>query len=117
MKDLYKKALEAYIAMLEIHINTKTTDALFHRETEAMYEKLFETAHSIGERHVDLGWCLTDDDLAKQKQDAYALIKNLRQEMERYTEDNQISIGTEDMLWSLAGDLEDIEGTARGFIS
>jgi hypothetical protein len=47
MKDLYLKAIKAYIEMLEIHIDTKTKDLLFHEKTADFYEKLFDTAHQI----------------------------------------------------------------------
>jgi hypothetical protein len=47
MKNLYKKALEAHNAMLELHIDTKTSDAIFHKETETFYETLFDVAHEI----------------------------------------------------------------------
>gem|GEM_PF-1757173 len=47
MKELYQKALKAYLEMLEIHIDTKTTDVVFHEKTGDFYEKLFSIAHSI----------------------------------------------------------------------
>jgi len=47
MKELHQKALEAYTEMLQIHIDTKTTDLLFHKETESFYDTLFEVAHKI----------------------------------------------------------------------
>ena len=37
----YQKALKAYLEMLEIHIDTKTTDIVFHEKTQDFYEKLF----------------------------------------------------------------------------
>ncbi|MDP2395834.1 MAG: hypothetical protein Q8M44_02870 [bacterium] len=54
MKELHLKAIKAYIEMLTIHIDTKTSDVEFHKETESFYESLFEVAHKIGEKHVDL---------------------------------------------------------------
>jgi hypothetical protein len=47
MKTLYEKAIKAYIEMLELHIDTKTTDIVFHKETELFYETLFNIAHNI----------------------------------------------------------------------
>jgi len=47
MKQLYQKALTAYLEMLEIHIDTKTTDIVFHEKTADFYEKLFNIAHQI----------------------------------------------------------------------
>jgi hypothetical protein len=54
MKTLYKEALQAYTDMLLLHIDTKATDVVFHKETEEFYESLFEVAHKIGEKYVDL---------------------------------------------------------------
>jgi hypothetical protein len=47
MKELYIKALEAYINMLHIHIDTKSKDSDFHKETEMFYTTLFDIAHNI----------------------------------------------------------------------
>jgi len=47
MKNLYEKALLAYTNMLTLHIDTKTTDSLFHSETENYYNVLFDIAHQI----------------------------------------------------------------------
>ncbi|MFC1797789.1 hypothetical protein ACFLY2_01030 [Patescibacteria group bacterium] len=47
MKDLHEKAIKAYIDMLTIHIDTKTTDSTFHEKTEGFYDTLFEVAHTI----------------------------------------------------------------------
>jgi hypothetical protein len=33
--------------MLEIHIDTKSTDVVFHEKTGDFYEKLFSVAHAI----------------------------------------------------------------------
>lgn len=116
MKDLHKKALEAYIKMLTIHIDTKTSDALFHWETEGYYEKLFEVAHRIWEKYVDLDGKLLDKSLDEKKKEANETIKSLIKEIENYKENNEVSLWTEDLLWSLANDLEDIEGSSRAFI-
>ena len=42
MKETYIKILKAYLEMLEIHINTKTIDPIFHQKTQEFYEKLFD---------------------------------------------------------------------------
>jgi DNA-binding ferritin-like protein len=55
MQEIYKKALASYLEMLEIHIDTKTKDATFHEKTNEFYDVLFDVAHKIGERYVDLG--------------------------------------------------------------
>ncbi len=116
MKELYQKALKAYLEMLEIHIDTKTTDVVFHEKTGDFYEKLFEVAHSIWERYVDLDGKLREDSLEEKKKRANEIISNLKKEIETYHEKNEITLGTEDLLGGLADELEDIEGTSKGFI-
>jgi len=116
MKNLHQKAIEAYIEMLEIHIDTKTTDAEFHKETEEFYETLFEVAHKIWEKHVDLWWKLSEKTLDEKKQRANTIISNMRKDIESYHKDNEITLWTEDLLWSLANDIEDIEGSSKAFL-
>lgn len=115
MEKLYKKALKAYLEMLEIHIDTKTTDVVFHETTSDFYEKLFEIAHLIWEKHVDLGWNLREDSLVEKKKRANEIIKGLRKDIEEYKENHKISLWTEDLLGSIANDLENIEWTSKGF--
>lgn len=117
MKDLYLKAIKSYIEMLEIHINTKTVDTTFHKETENFYNTLFDVAHKIWEKYVDLGSHLRNDDLLSQKEKANEVIKNLKKEIEKYKENNETTLWTEDLLWALANSLEDIEWTSRSFLA
>ena len=116
MKDLHQKALQAYLEMLQIHINTKTSDLVFHEKTADFYEKLFEIAHQIGERYVDLDGQLRDDSLESQKQRAHDIIKSLKTDIENYVENNSLTLGTDDLLWGLADELEDLQGTSKAFI-
>ncbi len=116
MNNLYKKALEAYNEMLEIHIDTKTLDADFHKETESFYESLFDLAHNVWEKHVDLWWQLDGASLEEKKKRANEIIVNMRKEVETYAANNEITLGTEDMLGSLANNLESIEWTSRAFL-
>ena len=116
MKELYKKALEAHNSMLELHIDTKTSDAIFHKETESFYETLFNVAHEIWEKYCDLWGKLTDFSLQEKKNKANSIIKNLRKDLENYKDNNEISLWTEDLLWSLANNLENIEWTSKWFI-
>lgn len=115
MKELHKKALEAYLEMLEIHISTKTEDTEFHKATEGFYETLFDVAHKIGEKYVDLGGKLSSENLEAKKKKATKLIKEIRKEIEKYAQKEEITLGTEDLLGSLANSLEDIEGTSLSF--
>jgi len=116
MNELYKKAINAYIEMLSIHISTKTEDVVFHWETENFYEILFNVAHEIWEKHVDLWNNILNSSIDEKKKKAYAIIKNIREEIEQYKKSNNVTLGTEDLLWSLANDLENIEWTSRSFI-
>ena len=116
MNDLYKKAIEAYTEMLQIHIDTKTLDADFHKETEVFYESLFDLAHDVWEKHVDLWGQLNNSSLEEKKKRANEIIMNMRKEVESYAKNNEMSLGTEDMLGSLANTLEDNEWTSRAFL-
>lgn len=116
MKELHLKAIKAYIEMLSIHIDTKTSDSEFHKDTESFYETLFEVAHKIWEKHVDLWGKLSDDNLEYKKKKANEIIVNIRKEIENYKENNEVTLWTEDLLWSLANSLEDIEWTSRAFL-
>ncbi|NVP17997.1 hypothetical protein HUU51_04740 [Candidatus Gracilibacteria bacterium] len=116
MKELHQKALEAYTEMLQIHIDTKTTDLLFHKETESFYDTLFEVAHKIGERYVDLDGELVGGSLSSKKKRANEIIANLKREIEDYQANNELTLGTDDLLGGLADDLEDIEGTSKAFL-
>jgi len=40
----------------------------------------------------------------------------IRFEIESYHKDNEITLWTEDLLWSLANDIEDIEGSSKAFL-
>lgn len=115
MKNLYLKALKAYLEMLEIHIDTKTSDLVFHEKTWDFYEKLFEIAHSIWERYVDLDWKLRDDSLDLKKQKSLEILKSLLKDIEDFWENNKLSYGTDDLLWWIADDLEDLIWTAKWF--
>lgn len=116
MKELYLKALKSYIEMLEIHINTKTLDTTFHKETESFYNTLFDVAHKIWEKYIDLDWRIREDNLLSQKERANKIISELKKSIELYKKDNEVTLWTEDLLWSLANSLEDIEWTSKSFL-
>jgi len=83
MRDLHLKAIESYIEMLSIHIDTKTSDADFHKSTESFYEALFEVAHRLWEKYVDLWGKLSDTSLEEKKQRVNSIIKNIRKEIDK----------------------------------
>lgn len=117
MKELHLKALKAYLEMLEIHIDTKTQDLVFHEKTADFYEKLFSIAHQIWERYVDLDGKLRNESLDDKKKRANEIIKNLRLELEKFEKDNDLSLWTQDLIWWLADELEDIEWTSKWFLN
>ncbi len=118
MKKLYKKAIEAYVEMLMIHIETKTKDHVFHKITEDFYETLFDIAHDIWEKNVDLGNNLSENklDSNKAKERANEIISKLRKDIEEYKNENEITLGTEDLLGSIANKLEQIEWDSKSFL-
>jgi hypothetical protein len=47
MKPIYESALQAYLTLLSLHIDSKTSDTVFHKASENFYETLFEVAHKL----------------------------------------------------------------------
>ena len=116
MEKLFQKALAAHNAMLLLHIDSKTLDHDFHHVTEEFYEWLFDVAHTIGEKYVDLWSYHEMSDIKEKKSQALNILRNLRKEIEAYAENNDITLWTEDLLWSLANKLEDMEWNSKSFI-
>lgn len=116
MKELYQKALKAYLEMFEIHMNTKTTDKVFHEATEWFYETLFDVAHKVWERYVDKWGKLNELSLDEQKKRANEIIQNLRKDLEDFAENNELSLWTEDLIGWLADEIEDLEWTAKSVL-
>lgn len=116
MNTLFEKAFETYKAMLLLHMDSKTLDNDFHQATEVFYGGLFDIAHEVWEKYVDLWSHHETSDILTKKQQAVWLIASLRKDMEQYVQDNDITLGTEDMLGSLANKLEDLEWTAKSFV-
>ena len=92
MNELHLKAITAYVEMLTIHIDTKTMDTTFHEQTEQFYETLFEVAHKIGEKHIDLGGKLKNTSLGEKQKQAHDIIVNLKKEIESYNKNNEVSL-------------------------
>ena len=112
MNKLYWEALKAYIEVLELHIDTKTNDYIFHKESENIYKELFEIAHSLGEKHVDLWWTIDWKTLDKRKK-SLLILQNLKEKIEKYKQEENVSLWTEDLLWSIANKLEDMIWTSK----
>jgi len=117
MNDLYKKAMEAYLEMVSIHIDTKTQDLWFHKTTEEFYDKLFSVAHRIWERYVDLGGKVNELSLQEKKKRANEIISNLLKDIEEYRSKNELTLGTDWLIWWLSDELEDIKWTSKAFLN
>lgn len=115
LEQLYLKALMAYIEMLEIHIDTKTGPEPFHRKTAEFYELLFDVAHELAERHVDLGWQIRKDtgDCEAQMNRAVAILTELKSALE-WAE--WMSKGTENLIYAHLDKLEFAIWSATWFI-
>lgn len=124
MKSIYNSSLNLYINVLNIHIKTKTSDVVFHQVTEEFYEKLFDVSHKIGEKIIDLGWKLEFSNIEDSKEKTvwdmkeyvYKGIDSLIKEIENYKKNNEVSLWTEDLLRSIANELEEMRLTAKAFI-
>ena len=101
--------------LLDIHIRVKTLDPLFHEKTEAAYEFAFDVYHKLNEKYEDTGYATTSDtDLQSLKNEAYALVEGLKADM--YAEASEkTTVGTDNLVRSLADIAELICGNLRGF--
>lgn len=115
MQDLFIKALVAYVEVLEIHIDTKTGDEPFHRKTWDFYEWLFDIAHTIGERFVDLWWQVREDtgNFEAQASRVLSILEELKKEIEASCDGT--SKGTENLLYAHLDSLEWMIGSAKWF--
>lgn len=114
MKDLFAKALIAYVELLEIHIDSKTGDEPFHEKTWEFYELLFNIAHDIWERYVDLWEALRSDqwDCSAQANRVVELLTTLKDELESV---EWVSKGTENLIYNYLDKLEFAIGSATWF--
>ena len=114
MQELFHAAILAYVEMLEIHIDTKTGNEPFHRKTEEFYEWLFDIAHDIWERYVDLWWQLREDSgncevQANKVVEILTLLKSKLEEVE------WVSKGTENLIYNHLDKLEFMIWSAMWF--
>jgi len=123
MLDLYYYLLQNYILMLGIHIHVKTLNHEFHEETQERYELLFDIAHEVGERFVDLGWEL----FPEYNIEALAVkAKNLLEEtkdvldkcidMKKDNPDSKMTKWVQALLTEKISKLEFEIGNARSFV-
>lgn len=116
MKNLYQKAMDAYLEMFLLHIDTKTTDDGFHAASEWFYESLFDITHKIGERAVDLGDHFTTTSNEEKHKRALELMQNLLADIEGQIKSGGVTPGTKRLLASIANTLEDHIGSAKAFV-
>ncbi len=116
MQNLYKDLLDNYIEMLDIHIDCKQTDMPFHEETEHFYEKLFEIAHELGERHVDDWHRTRTDSLDEQKQRANDIANDTVRKIQDQLESENISIEARQMLEKYLEDAKKIQEWTKKFL-
>ena len=59
---------------------------------------------------------MSSDSLETMRTSASRIITNIKKEIEGYKRNNEVSLWTEDLLWTLASDLENIEWTSKSFL-
>lgn len=115
MKELFWIALLAYIEMLELHLDCKTTDKNLHERTQDFYELLFEISHSVWERFVDLDGELRDDhsNCESQKQDALRILVQFKESLDTLIKSNSLSIWADNLLRWFSDKLDFQIGNAK----
>ena len=113
MNNLYKKLIVAHNKMLQLHIDTKTKDSWVHEATELFYEGLFDVAHKIGERHVDLWGKIESKSLETMEGEIQQIIVDAKNDIEVYNKENNLSIWTQNLLGTLVNDLENMQGNSK----
>lgn len=119
MKELFAKALLAYVEMLEIHLDCKTTDKNLHERTNDFYDLLFDIAHSVWERFIDnWGWLRSDhNDCSMQSEASLQLLVNLKSEIEKSIESKWLSVWEDNLLRWFVDKLEFSIGNARALVT
>lgn len=114
MQELFAAALLAYVEMLEIHIDTKTWSEPLHRKTEEFYEWLFDIAHDIWERYVDLWWHIREDtgNCEVQSNRVVEILMDLKSKLEKV---DWVSKGTENLIYNHLDKLEFMIWSAMWF--
>jgi hypothetical protein len=104
--DLFKKTLIA-------HINTKTTNPLFHEKSQEFYELLFDCFHQISEKEQDVSDEATEH--TKPIEETYSALEKAKEIIEEMINDEP-TIGMDNLLRGLYDKLEFACGNARGFL-
>lgn len=113
--EAYKSLLKAYVAVLNVHIRTKTIDAVFHEKTGDAYEALFDAAHDLGEKFEDASCpVLNDTDLGAMAKIAYDNVKAAMDVIAKCAASNK-DIGVDNALRTYYDKLQSHLGTLKGF--
>lgn len=112
LKQLFGKALLAYVEVLELHIDSKTTDKNFHEVTWDIYETLFDITHTSAEKYIDLWGSLRSDhwDCKAQWDRLVEILTTIKYDIESLTE---VSPWTKAMLDEQLDNLEFQIGNAK----
>ena len=94
--DLFKKVLIA-------HINTKTTNHLFHVKSQVFYELLFDCFHQISEKEQDFSQNMEDAETLIS--DTYDALEEAKTIIEKMVKEKN-TIGMDNLLRGLADKLE-----------
>lgn len=115
MKEIIDKALDTYITLLILHINTKSSDYTFHTASEDLYKKTFDIFHSIAERAIDL-W-MEINPMKDYITIANTKLVSLKDEIEKsIKEDQSLTIWTNTLLTDIVSDLESLIWTSKSLM-
>lgn len=115
MREIIDKALDTYITLLILHINTKTTDYTFHIASEDLYKKAFDIFHSVAERAIDL-W-IEINPMEDYTTIANIKLDSLKDEIEKsIKEDTSLTIWTNTLLTDIVSDLESLIWTSKSLM-
>ena len=110
---MLQKLLALYIESLKIHIWTKTQDLVFHRFSEEVYNKLFDTFHLLAEKLEDLDKGQYYSSLQGSKNRLYDIVEEVKALVDG-EKDKQTS-WYDNLVRTLVDDLENLCWSARGF--
>lgn len=108
------KLFKLYKSMLDIHIQTKTIDKVFHEATADFYELLFSLFHEISEKRQDIEMDKPAN-CEEAKNEAYDLLEKAKIELEELINEEN-TFWMDNLLRGLYDKLEFACWTARGFL-
>ena len=109
-----EKLFSIYKRLLELHIQTKTTDLVFHQASEKFYDLMFSVFHDISEKRQDNELDVAID-CEVAWQEAYDLLEEAKAEIESMIEWENTK-WMDNLLRGIVDKLEFACWTARGFV-